>query len=322
LDRLEHLCIEKGMRMTEQRRVIARVLSLASDHPDVEELHRRAHDIDPHISIATVYRTVRLFEESGILTRHDFRDGRSAQAPLHQDLRLSDERLRQRAHGRCPAPAGLWADRPGRGRRSGGAQHLPHPRKGDREGLFRARPDQGSEGGKAAAGGAMLVAVAGCVAQAEGEEIMRRQPAVDLVVGPQSYHRLPELIARAHRAAGEALAADFAPEEKFDALPTARAVIRRHRLPHRAGGLRQVLHLLRGALYARRRIFAARPRRSWPRPGAGGAGRARGHPAGPERQRLCDGEGGWRRPDPAAGEIRAWIASATPPATRATWTTP
>jgi tRNA-2-methylthio-N6-dimethylallyladenosine synthase len=75
---------------------------------------------------------------------------------------------------------------------------------------------------KAAAGGAMLVAVAGCVAQAEGAEIVRRQPAVDLVVGPQSYHRLPELIARAHRAAGEALAADFAPQEKFDSLPAGR----------------------------------------------------------------------------------------------------
>ena len=76
---------------------------------------------------------------------------------------------------------------------------------------------------RAASGGAMLVAVAGCVAQAEGAEIVRRQPAVDLVVGPQAYHRLPELIARAHRAAGEALAADFAPDEKFDALPTTRA---------------------------------------------------------------------------------------------------
>ena len=65
------------MRMTEQRRVIARVLSAAADHPDVEELHRRAHAIDPHISIATVYRTVRLFEEAGIISRHDFRDGRS-----------------------------------------------------------------------------------------------------------------------------------------------------------------------------------------------------------------------------------------------------
>ena len=73
-----------------------------------------------------------------------------------------------------------------------------------------------------AAGAGMTIAVAGCVAQAEGEEIMRRQPAVDLVVGPQAYHQLPELIARAHRARGERLSADFAAEEKFDALPTAR----------------------------------------------------------------------------------------------------
>jgi Fur family ferric uptake transcriptional regulator len=77
VDRIESLCIEKGMRMTEQRRVIARVLSQAQDHPDVEELYRRAHAVDPHISIATVYRTVRLFEESGIISRLDFRDGRS-----------------------------------------------------------------------------------------------------------------------------------------------------------------------------------------------------------------------------------------------------
>ena len=77
MDRIEKLCVEKGMRMTEQRKVIARVISVSSDHPDVEELHRRAAAIDPHISIATVYRTVRLFEESGILERHDFRDGRS-----------------------------------------------------------------------------------------------------------------------------------------------------------------------------------------------------------------------------------------------------
>jgi Fur family ferric uptake transcriptional regulator len=76
-DRIEKLCIDKGMRMTDQRRVIARVLSEAHDHPDVEELHRRAHAIDPHISIATVYRTVRLFEEAGIISRLDLRDGRS-----------------------------------------------------------------------------------------------------------------------------------------------------------------------------------------------------------------------------------------------------
>ncbi len=77
---------------------------------------------------------------------------------------------------------------------------------------------------RAREGGAMIIAVAGCVAQAEGAEIMTRQPAVDLVIGPQSYHRLPELIARTHRASGERLAADFAAEEKFDALPDERAV--------------------------------------------------------------------------------------------------
>ena len=77
MDRIENLCIAKGMRMTDQRRVIARVLSDAQDHPDVEELYRRAHAADPRISIATVYRTVRLFEDSGIISRHDFRDGRS-----------------------------------------------------------------------------------------------------------------------------------------------------------------------------------------------------------------------------------------------------
>lgn len=74
---IEKLCIEKNMRMTDQRRVIARVLSDATDHPDVEEVYRRSTEIDDQISIATVYRTVRLFEEADILERHDFRDGRS-----------------------------------------------------------------------------------------------------------------------------------------------------------------------------------------------------------------------------------------------------
>ena len=74
---LEQRCAEIGLKMTEQRRVIARVLSDADDHPDVEELYRRATEIDKGISIATVYRTVRLFEEAGILDRHDFGDGRA-----------------------------------------------------------------------------------------------------------------------------------------------------------------------------------------------------------------------------------------------------
>ena len=74
---LEELCAEKGMRMTDQRRVIARILQESDDHPDVEELYRRASKIDPRISISTVYRTVKLFEDEGIIEKHDFRDGRS-----------------------------------------------------------------------------------------------------------------------------------------------------------------------------------------------------------------------------------------------------
>ena len=75
--RLEEMCAERGMKMTGQRRVIARVLSDAIDHPDVEELYRRSAEIDSKISIATVYRTVRLFEEAGLLERLDFGDGRA-----------------------------------------------------------------------------------------------------------------------------------------------------------------------------------------------------------------------------------------------------
>jgi Fur family ferric uptake transcriptional regulator len=76
-DSIEQLCMVKGLKMTGQRRVIARVLSGAVDHPDVEMVHRRAIAIDPKISIATVYRTVRLFEEEQILERHEFGDGRA-----------------------------------------------------------------------------------------------------------------------------------------------------------------------------------------------------------------------------------------------------
>ena len=92
--RIEKLCVDKGLRMTEQRRVIARVLSDSHDHPDAEELHRRAAAIDNRISIATVYRTVRLFEEAGILDRHDFGDGRAryeAAPEAHHDHMIDVE---------------------------------------------------------------------------------------------------------------------------------------------------------------------------------------------------------------------------------------
>ncbi|PST23335.1 transcriptional repressor [Rhizobium sp. JAB6] len=74
---LEELCAERGMRMTDQRRVIARIIESSEDHPDVEELYRRSVEVDAKISISTVYRTVKLFEDAGLLARHDFRDGRS-----------------------------------------------------------------------------------------------------------------------------------------------------------------------------------------------------------------------------------------------------
>jgi Fur family ferric uptake transcriptional regulator len=77
MNRLEELCVQKGIRMTDQRRIVARILSESQDHPDVDELHRRAYAHDPKISLATVYRTVRLFEEAGVVEKHDFGDGRS-----------------------------------------------------------------------------------------------------------------------------------------------------------------------------------------------------------------------------------------------------
>jgi len=82
---IEERCVTAGMRMTDQRRVIARVIETSLDHPDVEELHRRAAAIDKRISISTVYRTVKLFEDTGIIERHDFRDGRSRYETVSDD---------------------------------------------------------------------------------------------------------------------------------------------------------------------------------------------------------------------------------------------
>ncbi len=91
---IEEACLAKGMRMTEQRRIIARVLSGAEDHPDVEELYRRASAVDDKISISTVYRTVKMLEDAGIIERHDFGDGRARyeQAPDEHHDHLIDLR--------------------------------------------------------------------------------------------------------------------------------------------------------------------------------------------------------------------------------------
>ena len=82
---LEESCIARGMRMTDQRRVIARIVEAATDHPDVEELYRRASEVDPRISLSTVYRTVNLLEEAGLVTKHDFKDGRARFEPIPEE---------------------------------------------------------------------------------------------------------------------------------------------------------------------------------------------------------------------------------------------
>jgi Fur family ferric uptake transcriptional regulator len=84
-DRITDRCEAKGLRMTDQRRTIAKVLEQADDHPDVEELYARASAVDPHISIATVYRTVKLFEEAGILDKLEFGDGRARYEDAERD---------------------------------------------------------------------------------------------------------------------------------------------------------------------------------------------------------------------------------------------
>ncbi len=85
ISRIEQICIDRGMKMTGQRRVIAQVLSKSNDHPNVDEVYRRAAEIDPKISIATVYRTVRLFEEANILEKHDFGDGSARYEEASED---------------------------------------------------------------------------------------------------------------------------------------------------------------------------------------------------------------------------------------------
>jgi 1-acyl-sn-glycerol-3-phosphate acyltransferase len=175
----------------------------------------------------------------------------------------------------------------------------------------------------------MLLGVAGCVAQAEGEEILRRAPFVDMVFGPQTYHRLPEWSPGRRGAGARGAVLDTDPSlPGAEVRPPARenAAARPGGLPHGAGRLRQVLHLLRRALHPRRGVLA--PGGGGPRRGAapGGARGARDHPARPERQRLPRRGAGRRGlvagpADPRLAEIEGSRASATPPRTRATWTT-
>ena len=219
---------------------------------------------------------------------------------LHQDVRLPDERLRLRAHGRSARRRTAMPRRPRIEDADLVILNTCHIREKAAEkvysdlGRVRAVKEE-----RAPTGSETLIAVAGCVAQAEGAEIIRRAPVVDLVVGPQSYHRLPELIARA-RAQRRRARRDGVPRRGQVREP-ARAARRRarvSRVPHRAGRLRQVLHLLRRALYARRGVLALRRRRRARGAPARRQRRARNHAARPERQRLP--RRGRRRPALAA----------------------
>ena len=351
MDRIENLCVEKGMRMTDQRRVVARVLSQAQDHPDVEELYRRAHEVDPHISIATVYRTVRLFEEAGIIARHDFQGGRSRyeEAPDHHHDHLIDmktgqvvefmdeeiERLagrhRQAARlqaGGPPAGALRRADR-GRGQ---GVSETAAPAKrlfiktyGCQMNVYDSErmADVLRPLGYAmtdAPDGADLVVLNTCHirekaaeklysdlgrlkpmksrnARHAGDRRRLRRPGGGLrdhhPCAGGGFRGRPAVLSPPARTGGQERARHRrAADGRLRPGGQVRRLARRprrhrpHRLPDGAGGLRQVLHLLRRALHAGRRILP--PGERHPRRGAatGRSGGARSHPVGPERQRL------------------------------------
>ncbi len=142
---------------------------------------------------------------------------------------------------------------------------------------------------KEASGGRMILAVAGCVAQAEGAEVLARAPYVDIVLGPQTYHRLPEMVARASRAAGSGsvIETDFPAEDKFDFLPDSGTPQGVTAFLTVQEGLRQILQLLRRPLHPRGRTKPFRDRDSSRGSSSGGPGRPGDHPAGPERECLA-----------------------------------
>jgi tRNA-2-methylthio-N6-dimethylallyladenosine synthase len=183
----------------------------------------------------------------------------------------------------------------------------------------------------AQAGREIMIGVAGCVAQAEGDEILRRAPAVDVVIGPQTYHRLPEALRSAKAGGQRDLDTEYAVEDKFEHLPApdkADPRPRRHRLPDRAGRLRQVLHLLRRALYPRLRSLAPRGQIVADAERLAEAGVREitllgqnvnaWHGEGPDGKPV----GAGRRCSIASPKSPAIARCATRPAIRATWTTP
>ncbi len=274
---VEQECIKHGLKMTEQRKVIAKVISDSEDHPDIEEIYQRVQKIDHNVSIATVYRTVRLFEETGIIVKHDFGDGRgrldhgahdhlidldsgeiiefySPEIQLLQEkiaqqygYKLEDAKLK--LYGRkltqtlketkkfhiitfgCQMNVydssrmneilyeQGWQEAEAVEDASLVILNTCHIREKAAEKVF-------SEIGRLRLvkerrekiGLDLIIAVAGCVAQAQGDEIIKRAPVVDLVFGPQSYQNLPTMLEEL-ASKGRVLDLDFPEDDKFDALP-------------------------------------------------------------------------------------------------------
>ncbi len=211
-------------------------------------------------------RVFRRRDAAGRAERAEEEHAGRAQEGLRQVLWLPDERLRLPAYGGRAGPGGIRRDCGHGAGRPRCPQYLQHPRKGRRQGLFGTRPraEVRARNVRWMAAKTQIV-VAGCVAQAEGAEILRRAKGVDLVVGPQSYHRLPEMLREARRRSRRRSIptslrrASSTPPSASRERTLARGVTG---VRHRAGGLRQVLHVLRGPLHAGRRGVPARSRES------------------------------------------------------------
>src|SRR6056300_1131940 len=200
---IEFKCLSKGVKLTDQRRIIAKVMSESTDHPDVDELYNRVSKIDSKISIATVYRTVKLFEESGILTKHVFKGGKARYEELnegHHDhlidikygeiIEFVDEEIEKLQKKDTVKKIGFVKTEKYEDANCyllntchirDKAKEKVYHEIGRVKKIFRSKPKP-------------LIIVAGCVAQAEHEEMLKREPYIDLVLGPQAYHKINDTI--------------------------------------------------------------------------------------------------------------------------------
>lgn len=274
---VEQECINHGLKMTGQRKVIAQVISESEDHPDIEEIYQRVQNIDSNVSIATVYRTVRLFEAAGIIVKHDFGDGRGRlDHGAHDHLidldsgeiiefyspeiqKIQEKIAEQYGYKLEDAKLKLYGRKIEQSSKDTKKFHIItfgcQMNVYDSSRMNEILHEQGWQEAETAEDASLvilntchirekaaekvfseigrlrlvrerrrqvnldlIIAVAGCVAQAQGDEIIKRAPAVDLVFGPQSYQNLPKLLDDL-AAKGRILDLDFPENDKFDSLP-------------------------------------------------------------------------------------------------------